>query len=434
MNTSQNCVIVYCFTFLIMFLPEVAAQQQSTVPESQLELTQDQGTQLVAAEGVGTTADEALRDAFRDAVRQVVGMFVDAQTQVKNDELIDDRVLTYSDGYVKTYRKVSESSRGGLARIKISALVKQKGLLEKLQSENITVKNVDGKGLFAEAITKMDATKDAGDLLTASLEGFPISALSADVTKPVRNVKTTGNQATIEIEIDVKVNDNAYRSFAKRIVERLEEIADTKGEFTAAFQSEAGPGQQSSFTYFRPQQNGSLEEVMAGWMPKAFTRHRAIRHHPVEDKIVVAVTLSRTARGDRWESRYYLLEPEVGKQLIESMRHEVGVKLSLLDDDDNAILTDRVDAKQRLPWNTNEFLAKPMSVYGMVLHQHWYIIDTTENAHDEYQTMIWFHPGFTASPTNQLMMIPKMTMKRELTLSLDEIKSISRVKCEIYQP
>ena len=59
--------------------------------------------QEVVAEGVGTTADEAIKDAFRNAVRQVVGAVVDAETLVKNDELIDDKVLTYSDGFIKGY-------------------------------------------------------------------------------------------------------------------------------------------------------------------------------------------------------------------------------------------------------------------------------------------------------------------------------------------
>ncbi|MEK6238929.1 MAG: SHD1 domain-containing protein, partial [Planctomycetales bacterium] len=57
------------------------------------------GTQTVLAEGVGTANDAALKDAFRNAVRQVVGTVVDAETLINNDKLIDDKVLTYSDGF-----------------------------------------------------------------------------------------------------------------------------------------------------------------------------------------------------------------------------------------------------------------------------------------------------------------------------------------------
>ena len=46
--------------------------------------------------GVGASAEEALKDSFRDAVERVVGVFVDAEAQAENDQLIHDQVLTHS--------------------------------------------------------------------------------------------------------------------------------------------------------------------------------------------------------------------------------------------------------------------------------------------------------------------------------------------------
>ena len=69
----------------------------------------DAPTVKIVAEGAGTTADEALKDAFRNAVRQVVGAVLDAETLVKIDEIISDQVLTYSDGFVKTYEEISKT-------------------------------------------------------------------------------------------------------------------------------------------------------------------------------------------------------------------------------------------------------------------------------------------------------------------------------------
>ena len=42
------------------------------------------------------SAEEALKDSFRDAVERVVGVFVDAEAQAENDQLIHDQVLTHS--------------------------------------------------------------------------------------------------------------------------------------------------------------------------------------------------------------------------------------------------------------------------------------------------------------------------------------------------
>ena len=55
--------------------------------------------------GRGTTAEEALKDSFRDAVERAVGVFVDAEQQAENDELIRDKVLTQSNAYIENYNK-----------------------------------------------------------------------------------------------------------------------------------------------------------------------------------------------------------------------------------------------------------------------------------------------------------------------------------------
>ena len=79
--------------------------------------SQDKGkTQEVVGEGVGTSADLALKDAFRNAVRQVVGAYVDAETLVKNDELVEDKILTYSNGFIKTFSEIEGSKKDSLYR------------------------------------------------------------------------------------------------------------------------------------------------------------------------------------------------------------------------------------------------------------------------------------------------------------------------------
>lgn len=65
----------------------------------------------VMAEGMGMTADEALKDAFRNAVRQVVGAVIDANTLIENDEIVEDKILTYSGGFINKYTEVPGSKK-----------------------------------------------------------------------------------------------------------------------------------------------------------------------------------------------------------------------------------------------------------------------------------------------------------------------------------
>ena len=74
------------------------------------------GTSNVQATGVATVfagdqalaRDQAIDDALRNAVEQGLGTFVQSSTLVENYQLVSDNILTWSNGYVKTYTIVSE--------------------------------------------------------------------------------------------------------------------------------------------------------------------------------------------------------------------------------------------------------------------------------------------------------------------------------------
>ncbi|MDZ7377199.1 MAG: hypothetical protein ONB13_11350 [candidate division KSB1 bacterium] len=75
-----------------------------------------QATQTVIAKGVATVfgedkglaRDQAINDALRKAVEQTLGTFVQASTLVQNSMVIEDNILAWSDGYVRSHRIVSE--------------------------------------------------------------------------------------------------------------------------------------------------------------------------------------------------------------------------------------------------------------------------------------------------------------------------------------
>ena len=60
-----------------------------------------------------------------DAVRQAVGAYIDSDTLVQNEEVIKDRILTLSAGFVKNYRVTTPAHLvvGGLYQVSIAAMV-----------------------------------------------------------------------------------------------------------------------------------------------------------------------------------------------------------------------------------------------------------------------------------------------------------------------
>lgn len=77
----------------------------------------------VVVDGVGPDRDAALRDAQRNAVATVVGQVVNSRTLVANYSLVSDRILTSSQGYLKTYQVVEEANDTAGYRVRIRAVV-----------------------------------------------------------------------------------------------------------------------------------------------------------------------------------------------------------------------------------------------------------------------------------------------------------------------
>lgn len=180
----------------------------------------------VVAEGAGIDPGDALKDAFRNAVRQVVGTVVDAELLIKNDEIVDDQILTYSDGFVKKYDEVpgSKKSVGGLHRVKIKAQIERRSVMAKLKAAKVTVMDVDGKSLFAEAVTSAEAAENSTKLLAKTLGDLPKVMSASVVGKP----EYDRDKGELVVNVQVEVDAAAYREFSTILEHTLSKIAISK--------------------------------------------------------------------------------------------------------------------------------------------------------------------------------------------------------------
>jgi len=193
----------------------------------------DKETQTVVSEGVGTTPDEALKDAFRNAVQQVVGAVVDAETMVKNDELIEDKILTYSNGFIKGYEEVpnSKKNESGVHRVKIKAEVERRSVVMKLKAVNITVKEVDGKSMFAEFTTKRSAIEAAVAMRKRALEGFPANVVVANAGN-LKPAQQGADAVQLSYELTVTVDTVKFDQFQQRLTPLLDKTASAAGDIS----------------------------------------------------------------------------------------------------------------------------------------------------------------------------------------------------------
>lgn len=215
--------------------------------------------QKVIAEGSGVTADEALKDSFRNAVRQVVGAVVDAETLVKDDEVITDKVLTYSDGMIKTYEVVSKKQDKGIFRVRIKADVERRSVVTRLKDAQVAVTEVDGEGMFAEIVTQLDAKKDSAGLLTKAFEGYPANVVRAKAIGRPKILGQSDTEVTIAFEVTIDVDPVKYRDVSKRVIPVLEKVALEQGTVHSTASRRTGSNQEMRSVFFDAENSKRLE-------------------------------------------------------------------------------------------------------------------------------------------------------------------------------
>ena len=370
---------------------------------------------VMVAEGVGTDKDSALKDAFRNAVRQAVGALVDAETLVKNDQLIEDRVLTLSGGYIQKYGELSEKIQASLVRVTIQAHVRRQGLLASLKAANIVVKPLDGQSMFSEAITKIQNRNDGQQLLNKVVEGYPAKVIRASVVRQPNVVAAGGDTSEVSYDLRVEVDVEKYDVFQNQLVAVLDKTIDghDQGEVFVASPKlgafEAGALQSSFFGYrFEPAlgdgarnvrldqvlSNGELRQAQKIWWQGGFDR---------DSTRVVVVNTKRNRQHDRTTWKWYRVPAPLGVKL------GARVTVSFVD-----------EAQQELLRDDQTF---PASCFGANLETGNGFLGARDRKNlilSPYFVTLEYGAYATAA-----------TLTRTIRAAPDELKSVKSIRCSV---
>lgn len=75
--------------------------------------------QQVTVTGVGDNKDDAIKDAFRNAVEQVVGVYVNSNTVVSNSQVEFDKIYANSEGYVNDFKVLRTAYKGEDCQVQV---------------------------------------------------------------------------------------------------------------------------------------------------------------------------------------------------------------------------------------------------------------------------------------------------------------------------
>jgi hypothetical protein len=191
--------------------------------------------QVVVTEGVGTNVEEAKEDAYREAVRQVVGAYVQADTLTKNDELIEDKVVALSGGFVQKadILPASVKTEGGLTRVRVRAEVKVTEVMRSLERLNVTITGVRTSDLAAQVTTLGEQSESAEAILAdeQTWENFPATFFNMSLVGQPKIVEAQGGKSKAELLVRITPNREKYFAFADRLAAILAKVATKSGEF-----------------------------------------------------------------------------------------------------------------------------------------------------------------------------------------------------------
>ena len=65
-------------------------------------------TVTLVVSGQGKTQDEAKQNALRSAIEQAFGTFISSKTEILNDNLVKDEIISVANGNIQKYEVISE--------------------------------------------------------------------------------------------------------------------------------------------------------------------------------------------------------------------------------------------------------------------------------------------------------------------------------------
>jgi hypothetical protein len=96
-------------------------------------------TVTLVVSGQGKTQDEAKQNALRSAIEQAFGTFISSKTEILNDKLVKDEVISVANGNIQKFEIISEvqlengnyaaSLKATVSVTKLTSFVESKGVV-----------------------------------------------------------------------------------------------------------------------------------------------------------------------------------------------------------------------------------------------------------------------------------------------------------------
>ncbi len=158
---------------------------------------------VVVSTGTGETREKAIDNALLAAVQEALGVLVVSEVMIRDDQVLKNIAILYSDGVVNSY-KVGQCKGDSRQSCEITAVVSATRLQKKFSSSG-AVAEVDGKDMYGQYITSKNAIFQRKKLAEYYLSNIRKNGLDLKI-ESIKVLPTTANTVPIEVNYTVKWN------------------------------------------------------------------------------------------------------------------------------------------------------------------------------------------------------------------------------------
>jgi hypothetical protein len=185
------------------------ASDNSTIQADKKEMNTDKTVTLTVS-GTGKTLEEARLNALRSAIEQAFGAFISSKTEILNDNLVKDEIVSIASGNVQKYDVVSqvEIPNNGYA-ITLSATVSIDRLTSFAESKGVVVEFKGGMFGATIKLQKLNEESEYVAIKNLLVQTLTILESAYDYSLKVNEPKLIeGDKYSILFEVSANKNDN----------------------------------------------------------------------------------------------------------------------------------------------------------------------------------------------------------------------------------
>lgn len=133
--------------------------------------------------GDGATPEQARNNGFRLAVEQAVGTLVLSETQVRNQRIVQDEIITYASGFVDKFTITNTRPYGNGYRVTMDVWVGESAIAQRLMHESVSGNRIDGARLATQVETLQQENNSKVRVVNAVVRDFPHRAFDIEVDR-----------------------------------------------------------------------------------------------------------------------------------------------------------------------------------------------------------------------------------------------------------